>query len=47
MGCAEILTPKFTAKSLNRQAKKANKDEIAEKNKLKLVRLSPRVGDKS
>lgn len=27
--------PQFTAKSLNRQAKKANKDETAEKNKLK------------
>ena len=27
----------FTAKSLQRQAKKANKDEAAEKNKLKLV----------
>lgn len=29
---------KFTAKSLNRQAKKAAKDETAEKNKLKAVR---------
>lgn len=28
---------KFTAKSLQRQAKKANKDETAEKNKLKQV----------
>ena len=33
----------FTAKSLQRQAKKANKDEAAEKNKLKLVRLSIRL----
>ena len=33
-----VLAPanaQFTAKSLNRQAKKANKDETAEKNKLK------------
>jgi len=28
----------FTAKSLQRQAKKANKDETTEKNKVKLVR---------
>jgi hypothetical protein len=30
-------TPQFTAKSLQRQSKKANKDEAAEKNKLKQV----------
>ena len=30
----------FTAKQLNRQAAKAGKDETAEKNKLKKVRLA-------
>lgn len=36
----------FTAKSLQRQAKKANKDETTEKNKVKLVcrLISPLVG---
>ena len=32
-----LVDHQFTAKSLQRQAKKANKDEAAEKNKLKLV----------
>ena len=34
------LLPQFTAKSLNRQAKKAQKDEGTEKAKLKKVRHS-------
>jgi hypothetical protein len=33
--------PQFTAKSLNRQAKKAQKDENAEKSRLKKVRVIP------
>jgi charged multivesicular body protein 1 len=35
---------KFTAKTLQRQAKKANKDEAAEKNKLKAVSCFSRAG---
>jgi hypothetical protein len=34
----KVLCPQFTAKSLNRQAKKAQKDENAEKARLKKVR---------
>jgi hypothetical protein len=34
----DVVSPQFTAKSLNRQAKKAQKDENAEKARLKKVR---------
>jgi len=33
----KLIEAQFTAKSLQRQAKKANKDETLEKNKLKQV----------
>ena len=36
-----ISRSQFTAKQLNRQAAKAGKDEVTEKNKLKKVRFPP------
>lgn len=35
--CETNADAQFTAKSLQRQAKKANKDETTEKNKVKMV----------